>query len=84
MIILRMLGATENTNNSENKRTFTESATCYYYMATSSGSSVCESVDSEWPPSTAEPTAESTTESTAGSSLLSVLRCPNPSELCRK
>ena len=32
---------------------FTESATCYYYVA-SSGSSVCESVDSEWPPSTAD------------------------------
>ena len=43
-------------------------------MATSSGSSVCKYVDSEWPPST----AKSTTESTAGSSLLSVLQCHTP------
>ena len=41
--------------------------------------SLCESVDSEWPPSTADSTAESTTKSTAESaavsSLLSVLSC---------
>ena len=35
----------------ENKQTLQSQ-----YMATSSGSSVCESVDSEWPPSTAEST----------------------------
>ena len=35
-----ILGATGKTNNFENKRTFTELATCYYYMATSSGISV--------------------------------------------
>ena len=34
-------------------------------MATSSGSSVCESVDSKWPPSTAKSTANPTAKSTA-------------------
>ena len=63
-------------NNSENKWTFTEAATFYYCMAMSCGSSVCESVDSEWPPTTATSTTDSTTESTAGSSLLSVLLFP--------
>ena len=76
LLILRILRVTGNTNNSENKRTFTEAATCYYCMAMSCGSSVCESVDSEWPPTTATSTTDSTTKSTAGSSLLSVLLCP--------
>ena len=55
---------------------FPESGMCYYYMATSPGSSVCKCVDSEWPPSTAK--------STAGSSVLSVLWSPNLSEWCWK
>ena len=55
-----------------NRHLQSQLATCYYCMAMSCGSSVCESVDSEWPPTT----ATSTTDSTTGSSLLSVLLCP--------